>query len=175
MSSKNSVEEYLVEELLRDSSNIELVSNFLQKLTKDEIIKLFTGYLAKENIKLEEIKIPLSIFKTKKLSSFELIARFLKEDIGLSNIKIAKIVRRSPQSVWNTYNNAKKKCPTKLEIKSSQYDFPVKVIKNRKYSILENIVVYLKDHYHLRFSEIQKLIYRDQRTIWTVYNRAKKK
>jgi len=175
LSSKNSVEAYLIKELLKDSSNVELVKNFLRKLNKDEIIEFFIEYLTKKKIELEEIKIPVSIFKTKELSSFELIVKFLKEDIKLTNSRIARLVMRSQQSVWNTYKNAKKKRPERFYIKASPYDFPVAIVQNKRYSVLEAIVVYFKEKYELRFSEITKLLNRDQRTVWTVYQRAKKK
>ena len=174
LNQKDSVEEYLVRELLKDNSNIELVKDFLKKLNKEEIIGLFAGYLAKKKVDFKEIKIPVSIFKAKKLSSFELIVKFLKEDVKLKNSKIAKVLSRSQQSVWNTHKNSKKKFSGGLEVKASEYDIPISVFQN-KCSILKSIIAYLREKHDLRFSEIAKLINRDQRTVWTVYQRAKKK
>jgi len=39
----------------------------------------------------------------------------------------------------------------------------------------ESLVVYLKDHLEFKFSEIAKLIGRDERSLWGNYNRAKQK
>jgi predicted transcriptional regulator len=52
---------------------------------------------------------------------------------------------------------------------------PLKVLQDRDVAILESIVEYLKEEKKLKYSEIAKLLNRDQRTIWTVYNRVKKK
>ena len=168
---KDSVESYLARELLSDGSNIKLVKSLLSKLSKEELISLFVDYLAREKI---ESKIPVSIFNAKKLSSFELVVRFLKDKLKLRNSKISKVLMRSQQSVWNTYKNSKKKFSGKLEVKASEYDIPFSIFQN-KCSILESIVVYLREKHDLRFSEIAKLINRDQRTVWTVYNRKKKR
>ena len=52
---------------------------------------------------------------------------------------------------------------------------PASVLRDRRLSILESIVEYLHDHKNMRFSEISRLLGRDQRTIWTVYNRCRVK
>jgi len=52
---------------------------------------------------------------------------------------------------------------------------PIGVLKDRNIAILESIVEYLKDEQNMKYSEIARLLNRDDRTIWTVYKRAKKK
>lgn len=52
---------------------------------------------------------------------------------------------------------------------------PVDVFKNRKLSVLELTVKFLKENKNLKFSEIAKLINRDNRTIWSSYNNSLKK
>lgn len=42
-------------------------------------------------------------------------------------------------------------------------------------AVLESIVLYLKDERGLSYHEIGVLLNRDERNIWTVYSRAKKK
>jgi hypothetical protein len=54
-------------------------------------------------------------------------------------------------------------------------DIPLRILQDRTVAVLESIVEYLKDEKGLRYSEIGKLLNRDQRTIWTVYSRVKKK
>ena len=51
---------------------------------------------------------------------------------------------------------------------------PLSIFKDRSLSVLETLVYYLKDS-GFTFKEISLLINRDQRTIWTVYSRAKRK
>jgi len=172
--SGDSVESYLAKELLSDSSNTNLVKNILSKLNKEQLVDLFVDYLSKGNKGKEEVKIPVSLFKAKKLSSFEIVVRFLKDNIGLKNIDISKFLFRSQQTIFNTYKNSKKKFSGKLEVKASEYDIPISIFQN-KGSILKSIIVFLKEKHNLRFSEIAKLINRDQRTVWTVYNRKKKR
>ena len=52
---------------------------------------------------------------------------------------------------------------------------PTYILKDRSVSVLEAIVEYLKGNENLSFHEIALLINRDDRTIWTVYDRVKKK
>ncbi len=48
-------------------------------------------------------------------------------------------------------------------------------IFNEKLGMLEAASLYLKDKVGLSFNEIAKLLKRDYKTIWTSYNKAKKK
>ena len=49
------------------------------------------------------------------------------------------------------------------------------MLTDRSLSVLEVMVEYLKEHEALSFHQIAALTNRDDRTIWTVYSRAKKK
>lgn len=53
-------------------------------------------------------------------------------------------------------------------------DIPSDIFRDRSLSVLEVLVEHLKDK-GMSFHEIAELINRDDRTIWTVYNRARKK
>ena len=61
-----------------------------------------------------------------------------------------------------------------VEIASS-IAVPTSILRDRTLSVLEAIVEYLKEHEQLSFHQIAKLLNRDDRTIWTVYRRAKQK
>ena len=50
---------------------------------------------------------------------------------------------------------------------------PLSIIQNN--SSLESIVLYLKDVVRLKFSEIARILNRDQRTVWVTYNNSKRK
>ena len=52
---------------------------------------------------------------------------------------------------------------------------PSSIFKNRQLSVLEAITVYLHDKKKMRYSQIARLLNRNDRTIWTAYQRAKKK
>lgn len=49
------------------------------------------------------------------------------------------------------------------------------IFRDRKLSVLEALVEYLKDQKKMSYHEIAVLLNRNDRTIWTVYNRSKKK
>ncbi len=121
----------------------------------------------------DEIYIPVSIFN-EKLSCFESICKYLKENLGFSNKKISSLTNKNSKSIWQAYNNSKKKYPDKFEVIESKYFIPISILTEIK-SILESVVVYLKDSYDLSYHEIAILLERDDRTIWAVYNRARKK
>jgi len=52
---------------------------------------------------------------------------------------------------------------------------PLRVFRDRNVAVLESITEYLKDEKEMSFHEIAVLLNRDDRTIWTCYNRVKKK
>ena len=52
---------------------------------------------------------------------------------------------------------------------------PSSIFKNRGLSVLEAITVYLKDKKGMKYAQIARLLNRNDRTIWTSYQRAKKK
>ena len=58
---------------------------------------------------------------------------------------------------------------------SETLSIPISVLKDRSISVLEALVEYLKEVKNLTYHEIAELTNRDDRTIWTVYNRVKKK
>ena len=52
---------------------------------------------------------------------------------------------------------------------------PSNVLRDNSISVLEAIVEFLKEKKGLTYHQIGELINRDERNVWTVYNRAKKK
>lgn len=61
------------------------------------------------------------------------------------------------------------------KITDKQVSIPLLVFRDRKVAGLECMVEYMHDVKRLTFHEIAILFNRDDRTIWTAYNRAKKK
>ena len=144
-----------------------------QGLSSEEIIDLVSKSL-KVSIK-EEVKVPLSVFKNDYLGSLETIVKYLRENLLLSFKQIASLTNRNEISLAVTYRNAKKKMEAKFVEEISPYSIPVSILQNRNLSVLENIVSYLKDTFGLAYHKVALLLNRDDRTIWTVYQRAKKK
>ena len=123
----------------------------------------------------KEILIPISIFEVEGLSALEAICKYLKEELELNYSKTALLMNRNGRTIWTTYNNACKKIKEKLPTKDSKFLIPASILKDRKFSVLEIIIGYLKENFNLRFSEIAILLNRNQRNIWATYSRYKKK
>jgi hypothetical protein len=153
--------------LIKDEEFIglkELYSRLRLKYNKLEILNA---------LEREEIFIPSSIFN-KKLSSLEVISKYLFENKNLSLKVISGLLNRSNKNIWNAYNKSKKKFPKKLVVKESIL-LPISILRNLDFTLLENIVLYLKENLGLSYHKIAVLLQRDDRTIWTIYDRVKKK
>lgn len=111
--------------------------------------------------------VPATIFSSK-ISPLKALVYYLKDDQKLSFKKIADKIGRSYRAVWGAYSK------NELKYTSTEYMIPLNAFKS-KLSILETAVKFLKEHYELRYTEIAKLLNKDQRTIWTVYKRAQQK
>ncbi len=147
----------------------------------DEEIKKFEFFLKQlTQINFQSLQkrfrnhIPVEIF-IKELSPLEILVKYLKENLDFTNKKISLLLNRNIKTVWQAYKSAKEKWPKKFEIKVSNYFIPVSIFSERKFSILELIVSYLKENYGLENNQIAKLLKRDNRTIWTVYSRLNRK
>jgi len=156
--------------------NIDLFSKFHAVLSR---LKNQTNLTGNEIIELlekgQDDFLPASIFSERKLGILEIIVKYLVEERGLSLNKIAKALQRDNRTVWSSYSNAKKKCPKRLSVVVSDYMVPLAIFRDRRHGVLEALVVYLRDTFNMRYSEIGQLLARDQRTIWTVYRRARAK
>lgn len=123
------------------------------------------------------ISIPTSIFQDRLLSVLEAIAEYLKEKKGMRYSEIAKLLNRDARTIWTVYSRVKNKRKDKTS-KSVSKDFisvPTLIFQDRELSVLEVLAEYLKEKKGMRYSEIAKLLNRDDRTIWTAYQRAKAK
>ncbi len=119
--------------------------------------------------------IPVSIFSDKKLSALEAIVKYLRENESLRNADVAQLLGRSPASVWITYRNAAKKLGKKIQVSDSEIFIPTDIIASGRLSVLESVSMHLHETYHLSYRKIGELLQRDERTIWTVCSRARKK
>ena len=104
-----SIIKYLRENLHFSNKDISIILNKSQtniavtyKKTKEKLPKKFSS-LNFEN------KIPISIFETRRLTSFESVVLYLKEKENHSFHKIALILDRDDRTIWTTYTRAKTK------------------------------------------------------------------
>ena len=56
--------------------------------------------------------------------------------------------------------------------KKKTIELPISIFKDRNLSFMESAVYYMKVSLNLTYHEIAVELNRDDRTIWTVYNRA---
>ena len=63
------------------------------------------------------VMLPVSIFNNNKLSSFEIICKYLKEELGLKISEIASMTNRDHRTVWSTYSNSLKNQKSRLLVK----------------------------------------------------------
>ena len=142
-------------------------------LSDKEVMELLSK--VEEKLASKEVLIPITAYDNKELSALETTCKYLREELGLSYHEIGVMLNRNDRTIWTTYNNAEKKREKDLKVRVTKVFVPASIFKDRKLSVLESLVSYLKDKLNLRYSEIAKLLRRDERNIWTVYNRAKKK
>ena len=156
----------IAEIIRRDQRNIwAIYSKAINKIDKKELMKLI-------KIKVE-LNIPSTIF-TNKLGTLETISKYMKENLGMSYHEIADKLERDERTIWTAYHKAIQKQHQMIEAKETRVFLPVSIFENRELTILESIIVYLRKK-EMKYSEIAKLLDRDQRNIWTIYSKAIKK
>jgi len=94
---------------------------------------------------------------------------------------IAKLINRDQRTVWVDYNRSslektseKKDSKEKLEIIEEGMQVPLAVFSDRRLSIFESLVKYLREEGYKNL-EIAEILDKDQRNIGTFYSRAIRK
>ena len=153
---------------LSKENKIELVSHFINELKRLHEVS------EQEILAKNEISVPIGVFSNDTLSSLEAIVKYLRENLKMRFSKIAKMLNRSSKTIWATYSKSIKKMPSSFDNVSRQIMVPVSAISNRSFSTLESVVGFVKD---LDYSnhEVAQMLNLNDRTIWTVYDRVKKK
>ncbi|MDO8563593.1 MAG: LamG-like jellyroll fold domain-containing protein [Nanoarchaeota archaeon] len=157
--------EITIKESVPQSEVINILFEEIQKkyaITKQELLQIIN-----ENI---NDTIPVSIF-TKGLGGLEAVCKYLKENKGLSYVEIARLLNRDQRTIWTAYNKASKKISYSLEINENTPLLPLSFIGDRKHTVIESSIIYLKEK-GFKYVEIAKLLNRDQRNIWTTYKKA---
>jgi len=163
---------FSLDNILLEKYNVN-IKELLKEIEELEIKKVERKDVKKET----EIKIPIEIFKLG--SPAEMVCKYLKENIGLRFNVIADLINRDERTVWTNYHNSVKKIKKRIKVKreigidKGRFIF-VELFSNRRLSILESVVYYLKKK-EFRNSEIAKMLGKDQRNISTLLTRIKKK
>ena len=148
------------------------IENFIEKhnISHQEVFELLRNLRVKEKHTL----IPSYIVRDRKLGILECITKYLKEEHKLSYHQIALLLNKDDRVVWVTYNNAVKKKKDKFAVEEPNMWLPVSIFSDKNLGPLQSITIHLYDNVNLSFNEIAKLLNRDNRTIWAVYNKNKK-
>ena len=136
-----------------------------------EILELTLQNLPKPQ---DSASFPVSIFSSK-LTVLESVVKYLREEEDKQLSEIEPILGRNQRNLWHTYNSAQKKMPDAFKDLDYTVSIPLEIFQDEALSPSEAVVVYLKEQRQMSLHEIATLLFRDDRTVWTTYNRAKKK
>jgi len=166
--------------------DIELV---LSLLSKDDLVRLQSriidvlgkkfGLGAADVLQLRpggefNIFVPVTVFSTV-LSPSEALVKFLKDEFNLGFSVIADLLNKDASSVWSSFQRANSKVGQGFKFGSSKLLVPVNAFKIFGLSVLECLVLHLVDVKRLKIAELSIILKKDKSTLWTAYNRAKKK
>ncbi len=112
-----------------------------------------------------DINVPIAIF-SQHASAMQAISRYLVDTKKLSYTQAAKILGRSPKSIWASYHQT----TPLLEVNEQHLRIPISIFLSTK-SPLESLVSHLKA-IGLRNIEIARTLKLDPRTVWTAAKRA---
>jgi hypothetical protein len=112
--------------------------------------------------------VPASVFSGT-LSPLQALVTYLKDHKKNSFATISKELGRTYRAVWGAYSDKG------IKFEETSFYIPLELFENSSHSILETVVLHLKESYEMKFSEIARLLNKNDRTVWTVWNRAKKK
>ena len=157
----------------------EIKSDYSQE--KSEIINLLIQEIKKKyrisNKQISEfveskrdIEIPITIF-SKEIGGLEVVVKFMKENLNMNYHEIAGALQRDERTIWTAYNKAIEKDKTPIKVEDNEITISVELLRNRNFTVFEIIISSLKEQ-GMKFSEIAKLLDRDQRNIWTIYSNA---
>jgi hypothetical protein len=145
------------------------ISKLVGSLSAEEKKAIFDTILINEKKGM-----PISIFKAN-ISALAIIIKYFREIQKKAFKEISQILNRKQSTLYNTYYKSRSKCKEKLDDSDYSITIPPNIFKNRKYSILESLVEYLKDKQNLSLTQISKLLGKKYSTIKTVYWRYNKK
>jgi len=155
---KKGYRNYEIAELLnKDQRNISTLYSRVNRKLKRELIEK------------KEIVVPVKIFR---YGGSGVLYKYLRENIGLRFNEIARLTNREDSTVWMNYRNVNQRIKKIKE--EDEITISIKAFSNRKLSVLEMIVNYLKKK-GMRNCEIANMLNKDQRVIGTLYSRVKRK
>src|SRR3989338_3563615 len=147
-----------------NSEAIRVLDRFISdknaKITKEDleknpllVVAELLAYIAQKE-KIPGETVPVSIFTNDKLTVFEAIVKYLREEKELAYNKIGRLVDRKTTTISTTYFRAQEKMQEKLLVEG-QFVIPLsEFISKKTFSPLEVIVFYLHTTNNLSFNVI---------------------
>ncbi len=169
MHDKKELSDKLTKELTAINTFIETVSE-KYSLTFKEVIEIISKGIEKEKV----ILIPTFIFRNRNLGILESVTKYLKEELNITYHEIAVMLNRDDRVIWVSYNKARKKAKERFVIGKPSLWIEISIFRDKQQGLLECIARHLKDVHEMRYQEIAELLNRDNRTIWSSYNKRKK-
>ena len=102
--------------------------------------------------------------------SLNLISKELQQEYSKEKQQIIRLLINQIKKKYKLNNNEIKE----LTIIKQQIKIPINIF-SKKLGALEAITKYMKENLNMRYKEISKLLNRNERTIWTAYNKSKQK
>ena len=136
---------------------------------------------SEESLAAGSILIPTTIFVDRTLKILESVVEYLKESKSLSYHEIAALLNRNDRTIWTAYSRAKKKRQPHVHAALPEQGmpdpvfFPSSILSDRSVKVFERIVEFLRTDKSFTNHQIAVLLNRDDRTVWTIYSRVKKK
>ncbi|MCK5450105.1 DUF285 domain-containing protein [Candidatus Pacearchaeota archaeon] len=151
-------------------NSFEILNAFVEEIRK----KYRISRKAIRNIEgMKAVSIPIAIF-SEKIGGLEAITKYMRENLRMSYSEIGLELKRDQRTIWSSYNRAIAKNDEFLEVSDDDTCVPITILENRNLTVLESLVSYLHEN-KMKYSEIGKMLNRDQRNIWTISSRAMKK
>ena len=116
--------------------------------------------------------VPVTIFANDTLTPLEALVKYLHENHSTRLVRIAELTGRDQRAIGTTYHRAARKMRSRIIAAATQYHIPLRIMPDERLSPFERIATHLHERYALTYHEIALLLKRDDRTIWTVCNRA---
>ena len=138
-----------------------------------KIIKKY-NFSPEDILKLLKIGSAFPVGTSKKLTILESAVKYFLENKKLKPKKLTKILGREKKNILQIYKSASKKHPRRL-VTTGKFWIPSAILVDTKLSAQEAVVTFLYDKKNLSYHEIAVLLKRNDRTIWTVYQRGKAK
>ncbi len=118
-----------------------------------------------------KVRVPLSIF-TSEIGAAESLCKYLHENKKMRFNEISRLINRDQRTVWTSYTQASEKKES-LPVEEG-ISLPVDIFSDRRFSILESVVYYLRERGFTNV-EVARLLGKDPRNTYTLYARHAQK